>query len=274
MKHTRIIIVGFLFLVSIENTAHSQSLWLRYPKLHSLSLEYFSPSFKSDGLFSRIKGTTVFLTGRFNLSNVIAGVLELPYANGSYEAAMYSVSGSSSSLGNPYVGLEYYSQSAPFFGEFGIRLPVFNKNEMLAGLTGIYSDLDRWEAFIPEAFTVSTYGNFAARSESGVYTRLRVGPSFWISTKSSGDASEALLGYSARVGYASESFDLAMIGFGKMILTEGGEVNKRTYHQLAFSLGLNIGIVRPDIQYRIVLDEYLKHVVSNIIGVSLNVALP
>ncbi|MCI0693368.1 hypothetical protein L0337_15360 [candidate division KSB1 bacterium] len=134
----------------------AQSIWLDRSQEKTLALEVLRPDFKNeDNEFVRStnSGWVLFLSSRLPLSRIFYLVGDLPFASGSYEyesrRSGFQKSHSESIIGNPYLGVEIVEENVPVFGELGIRLPLTSEDNMLGAITGLYTDMDRLEAFVP-----------------------------------------------------------------------------------------------------------------------------
>lgn len=240
--------------------AVAQAISLRNNAGNWVSSEFFRPNYQSSGTFD-FSGWSLILGVKANLSEHVALLAELPYANGKINSPSNSFFSdrSQSAIMNPYIGLEFFPRSQKTSFEFGVRLPVADEDKSLATQAGLLSDFDRFDAFVPDILTINGLVNIKAVSPGGFALRLRGGPNFWIVTDSntgSGDDVELLLKYAGELGYEAEQFSLSAGISGLLIATESDlDLGERTLHQFIAAATLGLGNVRPGLQFRIPLDE-------------------
>jgi hypothetical protein len=141
-----------LFLASMVASiarppAEAQSLWTPRDQKHALLLEGLRPSLERSE--PEFPSGAFFLGGRFQLSESAALVVELPYARfeGDFVFGFFSDPANSSTLGNPYFGVELGPPGSIFFAELGVRAPVTSDEEFVAAFTGVFADPTRFDAF-------------------------------------------------------------------------------------------------------------------------------
>jgi hypothetical protein len=259
----------------------AQSIWLEAGHKRSFGLEVLKPNFKNEdaGSFSSTNsGWVVFAALRLPVSGKILFVGELPFVHGSSktESSFFDVnrSDSQSFLGNPYLGFEFADRTGAFTTEVGLRVPVTPDDKFLGVITGIYSEYDRFEAFVPDNLPVMAIANYRYRDPSGFVLKLRGGPSLLIYTGDSdfNDDVELFLGYSAQTGYESERFSILGGITGRALLTtEDASFDERSIHQLGFNASVGLGQVRPGVHFRLPLDDDLKAIIDSVLGLNLGV---
>lgn len=269
---------GELFaLMLVIHLAHASLLaqmrWMSRPATSSLNIEYIAPSFVNS-MYGGFTGSTVSLSGRFAVSEGWYVVVEVPYTRTAFTSMGFFGSGNQSEgrLGNPYAGVEVGGKESPVFGEFGFRPSVIDENSY-ANFSGLLSDIDGWEIYIPQRTVVQGALNLATVNETGFTGRFRVGPSVWIPHEERG-TTNVLISIGAGVGYRTENVAFGIQYTARMRTSEkdwGG--NKDVFSHLAASIGGTFGSVRPELYYKIPLDDEQKHVVNNLLGVSLSVEL-
>jgi hypothetical protein len=158
------------------------------------------------------------------------------------------------------------------FGEIGFRPSVIDEKSY-ANFSGLLSDIDRWEIYIPQRTVLQGALNLATANETGFVGRFRVGPSVWIPHKEN-PTTNVFVNIGAGVGYRTES-----VGFGIQYTSRvrtsqkdwGG--NKDAFSHLAASISGTFGSATPELYYKIPLDDEQKQVLHNLLGVSLSVEL-
>lgn len=248
--------------------AAGQSLLLDSRHDNTISLEILKPNFEAGPTISGQVGfftQAYYLTLRYTASKGIVFVADLPFAN-----ADDAFSRSPNTVGNPYIGIETQSESSAWSGEFGVRLPVASENNAIAVRTGVYSDIARWQAFSRDVMTVKVLANGRWRSESGIVTRVRFGPSFWIPTR----GVFFFMDYGTHLGYEGEKASVIGGLTGRAILSvDGANIGERTLHQFDVGGSLRLGKLRPGMTLRFPLDSDLNDIIDLVVGVHLSVDL-
>ncbi|HLF19977.1 MAG TPA: hypothetical protein VI704_04230 [Bacteroidota bacterium] len=272
MKKSQVILAGLLFGAQF---VFGQSYWLSRGAESSFSFEYLRPTFVAQPFASSsISGSVYIVSGRLALGERTGLLLELPYSIGEVSST-FGPSVSHSSLGNLYVGGEFFSENKQFFTNVGIRLPFAQEEKFFAQYVGFNSDYDRWEAFIPNVASVSAIFNYKPQLETGFYLRLLAGPSLWIKTKPGTirDDTEFFLNYGSIVGYESDVVNVGLGITGKMLLTETGDLEQRNHYQLGLVAGTMLGNVRPEIHLRLPLDKSLRNTIDRIVALQVTLEL-
>ncbi len=273
----------FIFCFLLGNGfIYAQNIWTSERDTTVIGLEYLRPSFKTL-MDPKVTAQVFTLSGRFELKNGNIFKIELPFATAYQEGYHYSFSDlitytipemRSKTIGNLYAGIELCKEGKNTSIDLGIRLPLTSEKEP-AWATAIVTDVDRYEAFMPNLIALSAIVNYATRPPEGFAARLHFGPTFWINTKSEqgSDKVELLFAYSVQGGYRSEKFDL-MAGYsGRFIATESGNLSNRMLHQLGIYTLVRFGNFHPGLYYRIPLDDNLKIILNGVFGLSLGIAL-
>jgi len=252
-------------------TSQAQSAWMNHEK-PSISLEIMKPSFDfGDNLTfatSVINGST-----RLPISDKVAFVGQIPFAH--YGISVSGFHDQKNAVGNPYFGVELAHPGSESFTEFGIRLPLTPDNRPAASFIGIFGDIDREDAFLPDLMSVTATFNSYKKRESGFVTSLRGGPVMWINTGDSGtDDIEVLLRYSGHLGFENESFGMGLGFSGVMILTENDlSFAERTIHQIDFGANVKLDRFKPGAFLRIPVDADLENLIDYVLGVNLEYSL-
>src|SRR5512140_111480 len=112
--------------------------------------EAMHPSYEGDD--AAVSSGAYILSGRVPVSPTASVRFDLPF---SYLRETYSppIPETSSSLGNPFIGLSL-QRSANMDFDFGLRPSLADETET-ANLYAAFADLSRWEAFVPNLWTIS-----------------------------------------------------------------------------------------------------------------------
>ena len=238
-------------------------------------VEWLKPSFEDDeGLTFTTSAVTIGTALR--LSRGVSLIAELPYARAGFEGGGFQES--SSSIGNPYIGLRFEGRGTGFrpLVQLGVRLPAAPEDDDAAAaqLIGMLTDYDRFEAFAPKMTTLSLMVGARTAGTSGPFARFLVGPA--VMRPDEGDT-EVFLGYGVQAGVAIQRVTAAAAFTGRAWVTDGDEcddVGDCTIHQLTLSAGYRLGLVEPVAFVRVPLDEDLGDVLTSVIGLGLSVRLP
>jgi len=262
-------------VVVLAGSLSAQSVYTRPITDNEVVLEFFKPSYKSTSSFSSTpSGFVAGLMGRVQLTDQLHLLFELPYAQGKFEfsSPFFSISENQTTLGNIYSGIEIQAKTDLVFVDVGVRFPTTSESASWASSVAIASDVDRYEAFVPHLLAFNGIVNVAMKTESGFAAHLRAGPTLWVNTKTSSggsDDTEWLLGYSALAGFQNESVVVKAGYSGRMILTETGPVENRSFHQIGATLGVRLGIIRPMVHAKLPLDKNLKNTLEMVYGFAL-----
>lgn len=261
----------------------AQSLWLDRSHDKTLTLEVLRPGFKNeDDTYAKSSnsGWVLFLSSRVPLSKTAYFVGELPFAYGSYEyqshRSNFQERETETTIGNPYLGIEIEAQYSPVFAQIGVRLPLTPEDNLLGALTGLISDVDRLEAFLPNTTALNFALKFRQEDKPGFSFGLGGGTTFLFNTKGNGsdDDFDFLIGYSAQAGYNFRQLKVITGVTGRAILTqESANYGERSFHQFGLNASLGLGKLRPGLQLRLPLDNDLKSALDFVMGFSLGVRL-
>lgn len=263
-------LVGALLALATPAGASGQSVWNDPLSPPGAWLEMHRPVLAEelvggDGLTAA--SSAWFLGGRFRISPALRLVAEVPFAHGEPGSAPIFGSGTSS-IGNPYVGLEIARDGALVWYELGARLPLAPEDNF-GGVVGLLADpVDRMEAFGNDLVPVSVMVNYAAATPEGFVVRFRGGGVTWFPI-GGGDV-EQLLGYGGQAGYRNGSFRLLGGISGRALLTEdGGDFAERTLHHAGVTVGFPLGPVEPGFHVGVPLDDDLRDLYDVTWGISL-----
>jgi len=210
----------------------AQMPWTIHLPQRGAAIDILRPKLQGGG--SSLTTFAVYLSGRLPLGGTSSLRFELPFALAS--------DASSSTIGNPYIGVEDGHEKGLSF-EAGLRGPLTSETEFPAAEIGAYSDVTRFEAFVPNSAVLSARARYRFTDTSGFIFEAGGGPSGLIPTK--GGNAELILHHHMWAGYRGTDAWMA-VGFGGWtIITEDGTIARRTIHQVGGSLGLSSGSVRP-----------------------------
>lgn len=251
--------------------ASAQSIWLDREHRPSVLVEIEFPTF--DGADSNFPTWTWFAATRLPVGRTTSFVGELPYAHGSFGTGLSKVS--ESTVGNPYLGLEWASHPTGPRLEFGVRVPLASEDKLIPFVVGYFTDVEREEAFVPDQVPVrlGIHYRHAPEASSRVAWDVRLVPSVWIKTKDGFLAeSEFFLGYGGTVRYEGDEVRVGGGLTGRWNVTgEAGDFGGNSVHQLDLAADFLGGAVRPGVQLKLPLDHDLTSVLDTVFGVSVTI---
>jgi hypothetical protein len=260
--------------------APAQSLYLPRDGKYGVMFEMLKPSF--EGLNQDFLSATYFLSGRYGISSRVSLIAEIPYANQSstrdgyyypyyldpyyygyynyyyspYDYPPPSGDAASSTWGNIYVGVEAKIASGPVYLEFGLRPPIASERQVDADLTGIASDVSRWDAFLPKTMAIQAAFDASETAPSGMAYHLRFSPVVTIPTGDNSSDTELYGVYTFLIGYHSTAFRVLGGESGRVLFTEDyGNIGTRTANQLELHADFLKGSIRPGLSFALPLGD-------------------
>lgn len=276
--------VGLTFVILCEicllRPAAAQSFWTRVNEKKLIGIEVMKPAFRSQ---ENLAGTSsaALLWGRYRLSNSVVFVYEFPFSHWREKRMTNQFftreAQSKVGFGNPLMGFELLHQGLPVYYDFGVRLPIAVGDNAAAMSIGVISDFDRFEAFIPDKFSLYGAANFFHDAGNGLFLRVRLGSLLLVNTERQMGikGEEYYLSYGVQGGFAFSSVSLAAGLTGRLILFEEGlTFADRTTQQLGAAFNFNLGIFQPGLYWRVPLDGALKSSLKSVLGAALLWRLP
>ena len=234
------ITVLMLAFVSTPPSADAQGLWLSPYKAAQVGVEVVRPDMKDiDGL-----SAGYFFTGMVPLTAGTQFVTEMPVSH--INASEF---GSTTQVGNPYVGLAFTPRLTPVMIEVGGRLPLAEDEPV--SVFGQHAEVGRYGAFLPEGGqltgSLNTRFTLMDRPPHEVITvRVRAGGSYAHSTVRAFEPSlprvdqDLFSHYSAQFWYEGRRVDLGLGLFGYANLTSPGSYGDNSRHDLALTSHVNV----------------------------------
>jgi hypothetical protein len=199
----------------------------------------------------------IYLTGRMALNDARLR-FELPFA---YLDADVETS---TSFGNPYVGVEWGKDSALSYA-VGARFPLASDAES-AVIVGTYADITRFSAFLPHVASFDGDIRYHVYNPNGFTFEVGGGPQIWFPTEGGGDA-ELFVTHHFSAGYRSQDVWLAAGFSGITILSEdAGGIGERTINELNAAVGMATGKTRVVLHLLLPLDEDVNADVGYVVG--------
>jgi len=238
-----LVLASLLSLLSLP--AQAQTLWSRPYEPNQLTVEAIAPDAATDGEFP--SGAT-FITGTASLSDNVELTAELPFAR--YQPSGDGT-GTTTALGNPFVGLGLSSTTVPFLFELGARIPAAPSNE--AARIGGAADVGRTPAFGPDEFSLS--GLLNGRYEISRYSTARFRSGVEFSSRPSASAPDRTqtwrLRYDVQLWREGDRFLTGFTFTGRTHLSRTGT----NQHHASLSMMPNWNLVQPGILAGASLDD-------------------
>jgi hypothetical protein len=250
----------------------AQSIWLDRSQTKTIDLEILKPDFEGEHN-TTFPTSSWYLSGRFPLSVQvnITGEIVFSYYKLDAENNYSAENEGQNAFGNPYIGIELYSENRTIFGEIGLRLPFTPEENASAVLySGIFTDfVERAEAFMSDILPVYVLLNYMKVEESGFQFRVHGGPVAWFATGDREDTEWCLL-YSMQGGYHSATVNFWAGLSGRWIMSaEDATFAESSYHQFGLSANLLLGTFKPGIILKFPLDDDMKEVIDLVFGLTL-----
>jgi hypothetical protein len=256
---TTLVIACALTLMLVE-AAHAQSIWI--PRDRDRSITVAAAKTSLEHVDEKAFSPVLTLTSRQPLGSRMFWVVEIPYAHLSVrEEFMVPFSWKEgSAFGNPYAGVEIHAASGPLFGELGVRAPLFGDDEPGVANLGLGSNLQVFEAFLPNTFSIEPAINFREATESHMAYRLRLSPTVTIPTKKGSyqnrPDTELWAAYSFQIAYEATVARVGTALSGRLLLTEDyWNLGQRTVNQFELHADVGSGAIRPGFDLRLPLGE-------------------
>jgi len=215
---------------------------------------------------SALSGAT-FFTAAVSLTRNIEMMGELPVARFSADGTQI---GSTSAVGNPYIGFGLSSTTWPLLIEVGARIPTAPTNP--ASGIGRAADVGRTAAFGPDEFSFSTLFNTRISMGQRSSLRLRAGTTFASSDEiGPTDENETAwrLQYEAQLWDEGERLIKGLSILGRAAVTSPGT----TQHHLSLSVMPNWNRVQPGVVAGFSLNDLVNDgTFSQFVGLTLSIS--
>ena len=249
----------FAVVIAVAPRAEAQSLCLPPGSGNQVALEVLKVSFDDEVADVTFGSTVWFLSGQLKATPGLALVGEIPLSR--IDVKAYSVFGDpdpETAVGNPYIGVILRAARTSFVSELGLRLPVASEDNADALVQGIWSDADRWEAFIPDLIAVRARAGMDVSSPMGtadLITRFRIGPTLWIPTEDGADA-EIFADATASLWFQPATVMFGVTLSGRTLLSEDAlSFSERSEFQFGLDANVRFGNVRPGVHFHMPLGD-------------------
>ncbi len=230
----------------------------------AVGLEVLRPSIEGAGDLS---SWLFYPNARVAAGPKLTFVFELPVATASGSGA------SEIQLGNPYLGFRLASPANVTL-DVGVRVPLANVNAFsnaLPLLVGSLTDVDRFEAFLPEVLSVQIRATPRHLTPTGFLAEAYMGSTVMVPTE--GGDTELFGDYGFRAGYGGPTAEATLGLTGRITMTGDGDIGERTIHQFAARVAFETGGVRPYFMLRFPLDDDLADIFKYVVGAGITVPL-
>jgi hypothetical protein len=274
MARAGILAGSLLLLPSLALPAAGQSSPLLPPLPdRGISVEMAHPSFRD---LDMTPATSVWhLGGSFSLPMGLRIVVDVPVAYAAFEGELGELAGSSTVLGNPYLGVEYAVRPSLVL-EGGIRAPITTADaESYADVVGFLADASRGEAFLEDAFPVALAARLEHRLRPDLSLTARLGTVQAFYTGDDEDTnSMTLVDYG--IG-SSWTRGTARVGAGLAgrwdASADEGKFGENSLHQLGITADMALGPVRPGLSLRLPLDQDHRDILKTSVGAYVQIPL-
>lgn len=255
----------------------AQSTWLPPTDNSLVSVEVYKPKRPVGSIDAN--GTVIFLTALLRKPSGLTFVFEMPIAH-SNELDLVSIGrrNSQTAVGNPYFGISFRgNQSATTTLDVGIRFPLASDDQVFARSIGMETDFDRWEAFLPDQFTLRTLiGGFWSKEDSPHAGWIKGGGTLLVANEIRD--LEFLADFRAGLWFNGNKVAYGFTLIGRTLLTERGlSLSERNELLLGFGFNINLGPFKPGVHAHVPLTDNglfrLGQRLSSVIGANVTLLL-
>lgn len=274
-EHIRILIpvLAITFVVGVAGPANGQSFWFDHERGNSISLEMLKVDLKGSGDDFTFTTGAFTLNGQYRLGENVWFVGEIPFSHFDVDLDAGDFP-AENAFGNPFLGIKQTFGNGSLL--IGGRPPVAGKDNPDASIYGVFSDIDRYGAFLPDLVTVKIQADYYQNFENGMFIRGRIGPTGLIFTEDfGGDDFEVLLNAGGQVGVVANKFRGWAGANTLTVLTEDSFFgDDRITFEFAFGGNIRFDRVEPGLFFRFpVLTDY-KELIASVFGLNVTVNLP
>lgn len=263
-----------LFLTLLAAPAAAQSYWMDAGK-DEFSLELMRPMLAEDELTTT--SLSLFAAGKFAVRENVAVAFDLPFVRARQDITDAQ---SSSSIGNPYVGVEWGLPQYSLHLTGGARLPAakFEFDRLLGQSFGILSTVDRMEAFMPETASLLTSAHVTRSLAPAIHVAARLGlnMALYTETEDGDDSSDLFTLYGAQGWYETGAVRVGGGFLGRLLLTGEAETSfsDNSLHEAGLWLDYAVGPTRTGINLRMPLDDQMSDIMDFTVGLIVSYRVP
>ncbi|MEX2572544.1 MAG: hypothetical protein WD737_14685 [Gemmatimonadota bacterium] len=220
-----------------------------------------------------LPSTVWFFSGRLPLTHGFSAVVDVPFSYARIEDAEAG-NESSTTFGNPYVGLELAALQDVSF-ELGMRLPLNTADEeSFADMVAFVADPLRPEAFLEDVVPVTAAATIERALPAGFGIRARGGVTGLFDTSEESEDAEAAVDYGLVGAYTTGPVQMALGAVGRWYASsDEGDFAENSLHHAALSADVDLGGVRPGVSLRVPLDSEYRDLVNSSLGIYLQVPI-
>lgn len=265
-----------LFVLGTTLPVSAQSTWTTPPKhADQISVEWLKPLF-NDGDGVSVLTSSLVISAQATLTDRLMFVGELPvaYARLNSLPQFRDAETTSTSVGNPYVGLEVRSSDAPLFLEVGVRPPTTDNPGFWPSTIGSLTDLTRLGAYTVNQVPLQFVGNYHYDpASSAISARLRVGPETFFPAADNAPAT-MILTYGAQGWYTGGQLRAGVGLTGRWAVTErNAGFGESSLHHVTTTLQGAFGRLQPGVVVRLPLEANYREAFRAVIGLTVTVSL-
>jgi hypothetical protein len=244
-KHRIPLLLACLALVLLlPGTGIARSIWLGPATEDEIRLEAHKPNFEQTNLsFLSMIWTA---SADFQRGPNSSFQVEIPFAT--IAPANSSSDQSSQAIGNPYIGWENGQEGSSLRMLIGGRLPFASDYEPAVFLGYLTDFVDRAEAFLPSAYSVTAGAIYENFSDNGVGVRLRFAPVLWFARDNTLESgSEIWARYNVQFLIDTGAVAFGFGGSGRYLATDEGysDFGGTTVHEFGVFAARDMGCWRP-----------------------------
>lgn len=267
LKRFGLTVISSLIISMLPSLCGAQTAWTDRASKPGLGLEFYKIAVNQSEFFSSMTSVT-FLSGRFRLFEAVDFVAEIPVAYSGYTGSWrrspdffrdsiywWESAEQDMIVGNIYLGVDLESSDGGVTFDIGFRLPIAPNSTPNTSVIGTAASIDRWGAFIPETWTLSTALGQRKVLSSGFAYQCR-GNLMMQKPRGYGASPEFYFLYGGRIGYQDSLFSM-LIGLRGLYgnITGDGDFGRMTMHSLEGILSVSLGHFRPGFRVLWPLDE-------------------
>ncbi len=252
--------------------ASAQSVWIERAHEPSVTVEAAKPFFDESGSTSTSSALALGL--RLPATAKILVAAELPFAHSGWKEG--AVTTRESSIGNPYLGVEVRPIAQPLRLDLGVRFPLMPADELGPALVGMFSDVERMDAYMPETWSVRAGAAYSVPLAPSIGANVRGGPLLTVAKHQVEelDRSELFATYGGEVFYQPSRLRLAGGLSGVTHLSERDtSFDDRSLHQMGLGGSYRFNRVRPGVHVGIPIDRDYREVMDWSVGLNVQVGL-
>lgn len=181
----------------------------------------------------------------------------------------------STSVGNPYFGLEVHSADAPLFMEVGVRLPTTDNLGVWPSVIGSLTDLNRLGAYTVNQIPFQLVGNYYFDPAPSAFSaRFRAGPEVFFPADDRAPTTMVLT-YGAQGWYTAPDERLRVgLGLtGRWNTGRDAGFGESSLHHLTTTLQGTFGPFHPGVVVRLPLEADCREAFTVVFGVTVTVSL-